>query len=283
MGSIWFDYLSAAGVSLGQTPVGTVSIPAGQWGRVSVTFNAPPGTALLIGHAAMDATGGDAQVGDQTRWGAGLLEYGTETLIYFDGDTTDTEVTRYAWNGPRNASTSVAQRIVDNLPIIVDPDCARIPDPPRAPLIEDSCLQEAVQWSRYQYVLDEDLVPVWSDALPVVSIRAKGAPVRQVRVRFYPNPLGVDLGELEPCDFCGEFVVSFIPKWSTLTVDAIRQQAYMTSPGGIVRAASHLLYASDGGPMQWSALSCGLEYKMTLDVAPTSASLEATLCLAARE
>jgi hypothetical protein len=133
-------------------------------------------------------------------------------------------------------------------------------------------------------VLDEDLVPVWSDALPVVTIRAKGEPVKQARVRFYPNPLGLDLGELEPCDFCGEFIVSFIPRWSTLTVDSIRQRAYVTSPGGIVRPASHLLYASDGGPMVWSSLSCGLQYKMTVDMVPTDdGSLSTTLCLAARE
>jgi hypothetical protein len=282
--SIWFDYVSAKGKLLGQTPVGTLDIPASQWGRVAVTFRAPGGTALLVGHAAMDAAGGNAQVGDMTWWAAGLLEYGSQTLDYFDGDTADTEVTRYRWSRRPNYSTSVAQRVVDNMPIIVDPDCTKIPDPPRAPLIDDECLREPAVWTRYQYVLDEDLVPMWSDALPVVSIRAKGEPVKQARVRFYPNPLDLDLAELEPCDFCGEFIISYIPSWATLTVDAIRQRAYVTSRGGIVRPASHLLYASDGGPMVWSSLSCGMQYKMTVDTVPTDeGTLSTTLCIAARE
>jgi hypothetical protein len=69
-----------------------------------------------------------------------------------------------------------------------------------------------------------------------------------------------------------------------MTVDAIRQTAFVTSPGGVVRAATHLLYASDGGPIEWTSLSCGLEYTMTVDVLPTAITgLQTTMCLAARE
>lgn len=282
--SIWFDFNGADGVSLGQSQTGTLLLAPNSWGRVTVTFNAPEGAATVTGHGITNTVTGNAVTGDTTWWSAGLLEYGEAALPYFDGDTTDTEVMRYRWGGIGNRSTSIAERIVDNLPIIVDPDCTRIPDPPRAPQILDDCVQEATQWRRYQYVLEPDLVPVWSDALPVVTIQAGAINVRQIRIRFYPNPLGLDLSEIEPCNFCGEFIVSYVPRWSTLTVDSIRQQAYMTSPGGVIRAASHLLYASDGGPMEWSSLSCGLEYTMTVDVAPSQITgLEATLCLAARE
>lgn len=284
LATIWFDYINQAGALIGQSPVGALAINANEWGRVTVTHNATEDTAFLIGHVAMDVAEGTAVAGDRTWWGAGMIEFGEVARVYFDGETTDTETMRFDWRGTANQSTSEAQRIVENLPIIVDPDCVRIPAPPRAPSISDSCVDNPSQWRRYQYVLSPDLVPVWSDALPVVTLRAGGIAVRQVRIRFYPNPLGLDLAELEPCNFCGEFIVSYIPPSSTLTVDAIRQQAFMTSPGGVVRAASHLLYSSDGGPMEWSSLSCGLEYTMTVDVTPTLITgLRTTMCLAARE
>jgi hypothetical protein len=282
--SLWFDYLDSDFNSLGQTPVGTLPLTANTWGRVTVTFNAPEGTRFLVGHGAADVAEGTAVPGDTTWWGAAMLEYGSTPRVYFDGDTEDTETVRYAWRSTRYQSTSEAQRVVQDSLIVVDPDCSPIPDPPRAPSIEDSCIDEASQWRRYQYVLEPDLVPVWSDALPVVQLAAEGTAVRQVRIRFYPNPLGADTGDLEPCSYCGEFIVAYIPPWSTMTVDAIRQTAFVTSPGGVVRAATHLLYASDGGPIEWTSLSCGLEYTMTVDVLPTAITgLQTTMCLAARE
>lgn len=284
VGTIWFDYVGTRGQNLGQSPIGSLEIGPNEWGRVTVTHNAPENAVALIGHVAMNCAEGTAVAGDRTWWGAGMIEFGEVARTYFDGETHDTETERYRWRGSPNQSTSEAQRIVDNLPIVVDPDCARIPAPPRAPTIQDSCVDEPSQWRRFQYVLAPDLVPVWSDALPVVTLRAGAVAVRQVRVRFYPNPLGLDLSELEPCNFCGEFIVSYIPRSSELRVDGIRQQATITSPGGVVRAASHLLYSSDGGPMEWSSLSCGLEYTMTVDVVPAEITgLRTEMCLAARE
>ena len=280
---IWFDYLAADGTQLGSSSQGVADLAADSWGRVSVTFNAPPGTSFLLGHA-MTTVDGVVVEGDTTWWGAALLEYGTATLVYFDGDTPGTERMRYEWGGRRNQSTSIAERIVNNMPVLLDPDCAFVPPPPRAPVIVDACIEEAVQWRRYQYVLEPDLVPVWSDALPYLTIQSGRNAIRQVRVRFYPNPLNLDLADLEPCNYCGEFIVAYIPPNSVLTVDGIRQEAYVTSPGGIVRAASHLLYASDGGPMVWPEMTCGIEYTMTVDVLPDRIEgLRATLCLAARE
>jgi len=280
--TIWFDYLSPSGQSLGQSPVGSLNVVPNAWGRVTVTFNAPENTAILIGHVATDVAEGTSVAGDTTWWSSGMLEYGLTARTYFDGSTYDTEEIIYNWS-PSGLYSS-ASRFADNKPLIVDPDCAVIPDPPRPAVIQDTCLEEASQWRRYQYVLEPDLVPVWTDALPVVTLAAGKTAIRQVRVRFYPNPLGLDLGELEPCNFCGEFIVSYIPPNSELVVDSIRQQAHITSPGGVVRAASHLLYASDGGPIEWSSLSCGLEYTMTVDILPIRVlGLRTSLCLVARE
>src|SRR5690606_5226388 len=92
---------------------------------------------------------------------------------------------------------------------------------------------------------------------------------RQLRIRFYPNPLErKDLDDLEECAFCGEFNVSYMPGNSELVIDGMTESAYVNLAGGLVRTANHLLYGPGGGPMEWPLLTCGLPYVMTVDTVP---------------
>lgn len=278
------QYLNVTGAVIGTFTGPPSSFGQDAYGRASVTFTPPSGTRFVRLDASARRTVGNAQAGDNAYFSAVVVELGGATRTYFDGATPDTETVRYAWSAGANTSTSTSSVVVDTNPIIVDPDCAAIPDPPRPPAIDDSCLDETSQWRRYQVPIDADLIPVWSDALPVLSLTVGPTAVRQVRIRFYPNPFGFDLDQLEPCNFCGEYVVSYIPPNSTLTVDSVRREASVESAGGLVRAASHLLYSSDGGPMVWPALTCGLNYTMTIDVVPdTITDMSVKLCVAGRE
>lgn len=71
---------------------------------------------------------------------------------------------------------------------------------------------------------------------------------------------------LDPCSWCSEFVVSYLPAQTELTVDAIMQNSTLRVAGGPEQSAGHLLYAADGSPIQWPELSCGMEYLMAIDV-----------------
>lgn len=91
---------------------------------------------------------------------------------------------------------------------------------------------------------------------------------------FYYSWMGTDensrsLGvssAVDPYSWCSEFVLSYLPPKTELIVDAILERAFASVDGGPQQAADTLLYASDGGPMTWPALSCGVSYLLALDV-----------------
>ena len=71
---------------------------------------------------------------------------------------------------------------------------------------------------------------------------------------------------VDPHSYCSEFVVSYLPAQTELTVDAILEQAFASVAGAPAAPANHLLYAGDGSPIVWPELSCGQEYFITVDV-----------------
>ncbi len=160
-----------------------------------------------------------------------------------------------------------------------------MPAPPRPDPIDPSCLDTPTQWIRYDALIPAAEIPVWRDAVPVVRVTTEALAARQVRVRFYPNEFEAPIEALDQCQFCGEFVISYVPPNSTLTIDGIRRTAYVEAANTNTRQpANHLLYASDGGPMSWPELTCGIAYTITLDVSPTSVvGLSSTACVAAKE
>lgn len=71
---------------------------------------------------------------------------------------------------------------------------------------------------------------------------------------------------VDPCSWCSEFIVSYLPARTELTVDAILERAFASVSGSEAQPADTLLYATDGGPMTWPALSCGIDYLFAFDV-----------------
>lgn len=255
------------------------------WGRVSVTAIAPAGTAFGTVEGQANLFTEEGQIGDASWWGDVLLERASVALAYFDGSLPDTPSIDYGWTGTANNSISTLTRTIPLDPgPLLDPDCAVVPQAPRPPILDIACLDTPTAWRRFTAIVPEDVVPMWRDAVPIVKVATDDLAARQVRVRFYPNPFVVPVEALDPCDFCGEFVISYIPPNSIMTIDGIRQIATVSGPTGIVQIASHLLYASDGGPMVWPQLTCGIAYTATLDVSPEGVTgLSAEICAAARE
>lgn len=75
--------------------------------------------------------------------------------------------------------------------VVVDPDCPPIPAPPRPPVIENDCVVTPGTWDRYTVPILSEYVPRYAFAVPVVEI-TPAEEMRQIRVRTYPNPLGVE-------------------------------------------------------------------------------------------
>lgn len=277
--------LSGAGSQIGP-PVVAVSpeVGANEWVRLSMVYTPPAGVTAVRIAARMEVPApATAVVGSKVYLTEAMLEPVAVVGAYFDGDFTDTGVAIvYDWLDVRGKSSSrVVQTVAGG--VLADPDCPPIPLPPRAPVIDELCVDEISTYKRFTVTIPQEVVPAWADVVPIVNITSTSQPLRQLRARFYSNESNLDPADLVPCSYVGEFIVSYLPENSTMTIDGITQTVTVIGTNGDVQQAAHLLYGSGGGPMVWPAMSCGSRYDLAVDVDPTATGLTFELCVAARE
>ena len=142
------------------------------------------------------------------------------------------------------------------------------PAPPNVPL---GNYHPPVNWRRRQFTIPKTYVPLWGDVVPLVQVHARTADVRNLRLRFYADPYTVGDISDDPCSYCGDIVVSYVPLDHTLVLDGVEQIVYVVTPGGTRRRADSLVYKTDGTPFEWPSLSCGFGYIVTVDLPQTQA------------
>jgi hypothetical protein len=120
-------------------------------------------------------------------------------------------------------------------------------------------------WVRHAIDVPAQFTSLSPKVVPVTSLTTGSTDARGVRVRVYANPFGRSAAELDQCSYCGEFLLSYMPANSTLTVDAASREVTVTTGGRTVNALN-LLYGSDGGPMTWPEMDCGIPYIVTVDL-----------------
>jgi len=149
---------------------------------------------------------------------------------------------------------------------IFDPDgsCTIVSLPPGPPTIA-SCADFPLDYTRRQFVIPPQYIPVWGDIVPKFEIHARFATVRNLRIRFYPDHYGAGDTTIDPCNYCGDVVVSYIPKGDTLVFDGSDETTFMVSTAGSQQRCDHLLFSSDGTPFDWPALTCGTGFVVTVD------------------
>jgi hypothetical protein len=252
--------------------------PTGDMTRIEVTTIIPAGVTTITARiAGANPNGSNPAAGSLFDFDAIQFEAGAHASPYFDGSTSGG-----AWTGVAHASASTWTTI--HTALIRDPDCTPIPPPPRAPIVIDDCIGSPTSWRRYHVVIPASNVPPWSAAVPVVTMSTRATAVRQIRVRFTALPYAVPIDQIDPCNFCGEFLVSYIPPNSTLTVDGILSQATINVRDTGLQTAQNLLYGTDAGPVVWPTLSCEVAYVMTVDVSPNEVTdFDVRLALARRE
>ena len=152
---------------------------------------------------------------------------------------------------------------------VYDPLCPAIvvpPDPPSVPL---GCYTPPRNCFRRTVNIPNTMIPLWSDAVPLIKVNAVDADVRNLRLRFYADVNHDGLIEDDPCAYCGDIVISYIPEGGTMVFDASDQVVYVEAPGGFRRRADNLVFATDGTPFQWPTLSCGFAYIVAFDLPQT--------------
>jgi hypothetical protein len=152
---------------------------------------------------------------------------------------------------------------------IFDPLCPALVVPPSVPSVPLGCYSPPGNWHRRQFTIPNTMIRVFSDAVPLIKVYARDTDIRNCRLRFYSDVNGDGSIVDDVCSWCGDIVLSYIPEDMTLVFDGSDETIYIETPGGGRRRADNLVYATDGGPFEWPALSCGFGYIVTVDLPQT--------------
>lgn len=148
---------------------------------------------------------------------------------------------------------------------IYDPLCPQIAPPPAPPNVPLGCYIPPANWHRRQFTIPKQYVPLWGQVVPKIEVHAIEE-VRNLRLRFYSDVFNIGSIDDDPCAYCGDIVLSYIPPNHTMTFDGVNRRVSMLSPGGVRRSADSLVFSTDGSPFEWPAMSCGHGYIVTLDL-----------------
>jgi hypothetical protein len=149
---------------------------------------------------------------------------------------------------------------------IYDPLHPAIILPPGAPSVPLGFFTPPVNWRRRQFTIPKQYVPAWGEVVPKIAVHARDDDVRSLRLRFYADPYLIGDISDDPCAFCGDIILSYIPQGATMTLDGAEETVTVLSDG-VVRRADSLVFSSDGTPFTWPRLTCGFGYVVTVDLA----------------
>lgn len=152
---------------------------------------------------------------------------------------------------------------------IYDPKYPAVVAPPTPPSIPLGFYQPPVNWRRRQFTIPRQYVPSWGEVVPKVEVHARAADLRNLRLRFYSDPFSIGDISDDPCAYCGDIVISYVPKDHTMVLDGSEEAVYVIAPGGIRRRAESLVFRTDGTPFDWPTLTCGFGFIVTLDLPQT--------------
>jgi hypothetical protein len=279
-----------------------VAAVGGQWNRLTVSYTAPADAGTVSVFIVSTAGAGYSRwaAGDSIMCDAAMITLGLGLYDYFDGNTADTDLWDYAYYagvlygidytiGTDNYSRPSIRYAIpqpDSVSVLADPDLPVLPTPPAPPTIPNLAISPQYEYIRYYLPIPSINVPEWAAGVPTIVLSTATTEIRQARIRFYPNAANLASDLVDPATYCGEFIVSYLPAGAALTIDGIDEVAYAVFNGTTEQiVADQLLYGTDGSPVDWPELSCGLPSLMTVDIPPTEdiANLHIVLVLTRRE
>lgn len=155
---------------------------------------------------------------------------------------------------------------------VYDPNCPALVPPPAPPTVDIACADTPTEWTRRQFTIPGDHIPLWTDMVPLLTLTTAGTAVNNVRVRFYTDPYETGNPAEDPCAFCGDFLITYIPPNTVLQLDGASETITATSQNTAPRNANSVVFGSDGKPFEWPLLSCGVGYIVTIDL-PSDATV----------
>jgi hypothetical protein len=245
----------------------TTPIVAGVWQRLAFTgVLAPPGAVFAVVHVELVNSNVSTTVSLD-----GLCLFESLDNTYWDGNTPDDLTFHYDYtNRAVRLDSYRIRRPLTSTQFLVDPSQPVLPAPPTPPAITNSGLTTQYSWRRYFIPIEAGEIATWADTLPTVLINTLQTAVRNVRVRFFPNPFGYAPDDIDPLSFCGGYLVSYLVQDAQLQINGMAEAAFANVGGLGYDPADFLLYGTDGSPVTWPTLSCEIPYMMVIDVQPTA-------------
>lgn len=149
---------------------------------------------------------------------------------------------------------------------VYNPNCPPVSAPPTVPIVSTTCFPIPSAWLRRRASIPSQYIPLWGDVVPVVSVTAPPTDdLATFRMRFYADPTGSGDPADDPCEYVGDYIVSYVPAGTTLVFDGVAERIYILDGAGNQRGADSLVSSSNGGPFDWPQLSCGYGYIVTFD------------------
>lgn len=180
------------------------------------------------------------------------------------------EIPGGTWDGTAWASTATWRKPV--VALVTDPDCPPPPAPPRPPIVVDDCILPPDQWVRHAISIPAEITQRAPGAYPSITLTTGIDAARGVRARLYANPFSRPPEQMDPCDYCGEFLLSYLPPNAALNIDASTRSATVVV-GGESQPAMQLLYGTDGLPVTWPEMTCGVPYVLMVDLDASTSPL----------
>ncbi|WP_433379504.1 hypothetical protein [Streptosporangium sp. CA-115845] len=163
-------------------------------------------------------------------------------------------------------------------PCPLDPFCPP-PTLPSLPLPANPCLCEPFTRRQVCIEIPQSAAPIWADLVPLVELYAGSNLLRGIRIRFYPNPFGVSYEDLDPCAWCSEINVSYLPAASRLTLDGAGRTVLVQCPGRADTPAEGIVSGPQGQPLNWPVLECGIPYLVCVSADSTTVAADANVTL----
>lgn len=150
--------------------------------------------------------------------------------------------------------------------------------PPTLPIPVNPCACTPLTRRRHCITIPSSvLTPIWSDVVTDIEIYAGSISLKNVRIRFFPNPLNRSVEDLDPCAWCAELNLTVVPAFSTVRIDSTRRAITVTCSGAEPVPAGSAVTGADGGPFNWPTLDCGTPYLMCVEAATGTIAPDATI------
>lgn len=134
-----------------------------------------------------------------------------------------------------------------------------VPSPPQPTTpLTSFCVPLGTERACYEIDLSDR--PEWSSDVPIITLESGSDILRNVRILIFAKPAGslLNCGEIADtnrCDPVAEFVITFVPAGSVLTLDGQVGRALLVCNDECIQS-THVYGDQNGGPLRFPELGC---------------------------